>query len=30
LPNSRGDSGVKRSVQAFKIASPVRFIAKTT
>jgi len=30
LPNSLGDSGVKRSVQAFKIASPVRFIVKTT
>jgi hypothetical protein len=28
--NSLGDSGVKRSVQAFKIASPVRFLVKTT
>jgi hypothetical protein len=28
--NGLGDNGVKRSVQAFKIASPVRFLVKTT
>jgi len=30
LANSRGDNAAKRSVQAFKMASPVRFMAKTT